>query len=57
MGEGRQLQLAFKLYYYINSMRNMFRLQYKMPSSDEIKIPNKTGYLNNNFYRHTQHLN
>lgn len=49
MGEGRQLQLAFMLYYYITSMRNMFRLQYKMPSSDEIKIPNKSDYLNNNF--------
>jgi len=27
----------------------MFRLQYKMPTSGEIKIPNKRNYLNNNF--------
>jgi hypothetical protein len=27
----------------------VFRLQYKMPSSGEIKIPNESNYLNSNF--------
>ena len=30
MREGRQLQLDFMLYYYITSMRNMFRQQYNI---------------------------